>query len=61
MDDKYENMSFDELTKLSKDGDRDAEAELKLREMSEEEPPPTLSRMTPRMVAEAEGLFKEKI
>ena len=44
MDDKYENMSFDELTKLSKDGDRDAEAELKLREMSEEEPPPRIPK-----------------
>ena len=46
MDDEldYEEMAFDELMELSKKGDRDAEGELKLREMTEEEPPPSIPK-----------------
>ena len=46
MDDEldYEEMAFDELMELSRKGDRDAEGELKLREMTEEEPPPSIPK-----------------
>jgi|10_taG_2_1085330.scaffolds.fasta_scaffold00085_54 hypothetical protein len=44
MDDKYEDMSYDELIELQKKGDRQAEGELLLREMTEEEPPPRIPR-----------------
>ena len=46
MDDEldYEEMAFDELMELSKKGDRDAIGELKLREMTEEEPPPSIPK-----------------
>ena len=40
----YEEMAFDELMELSRKGDKDAIGELKLREMTEEEPPPSIPK-----------------
>jgi hypothetical protein len=44
MDDKYEDMSDDELIELQKKGDRQAQGELLLRKMTEEEPPPRIPK-----------------